>query len=576
MNNKLQGIGASSGIAIAKAFVIKELNFDLSNQTFTDEKSELEKYQLWCQKAKTDIDQIITIAQSKLKEDKLAIFEAHKQLIDDIEIQTEIKSLIQAKQPAAVAIQQVYQNYYQIFSNMEDQYFKERASDVQDIQKRLLAIALNLQLPNLLTINHECIIVAHDLTPSETAQLDAKFVKGFLNNIGGRTSHAAIMARTLEIPAVVALKNITEQVENNVVLAMDGTSGVVEIIKDETTKNHWLTKKNQYQKYLENLAKYQNQDAVTKDGVKVLVEGNIGHDQDVDRVLVNGASSIGLFRSEFLYMDSSNWPSEEEQYQSYKKVLEKIPDHLVLIRTLDIGGDKNLKYFEFPKEMNPFLGYRALRLSLDLRETFKTQLRALLRASVHGKLGIMFPMVATLDEFLLAKQITLDLKTEMIQANIPVGDVQIGMMIEIPTTAVFAHVFSKHADFFSIGSNDLIQYSFAVDRMSDKVNYLYQPNSPALLTMIKLAIDGAHANHKMIGMCGEMAGEVLSVPLLLGLNLDAFSMSASSIPKIKYVISKLNHKECQKLVAHALTLETETEVNQLVTQFLIDNDIVWY
>ncbi|MDQ0513703.1 phosphotransferase system enzyme I (PtsI) [Mycoplasmoides fastidiosum] len=578
MVKKFQGIGASNGIAIAPAFVLKELVFNLEHEVFSDVTTELDKYQKLRTRAKQAIDQIIEIASAKLSQEKVDIFEAHKQLIDDEEIRQEIITLIKEEQkPVAVAIDSVYNKYFEIFSAMEDEYFKERSSDIYDVKKRLLAFALNLALPDLLSINSECIILAHDLTPSETAQLDPQFVKGFLTNIGGRTSHAAIMARTLEIPAVVSLKNITDVVTNNVLLGMNGSNGVVEVINDDATKDAWLKQQKNFGEYLSSLEKYKTQEVTTTDGVKVLIEGNIGHPHDVEKVLSNGGQGIGLFRSEFLYMEANNWPTEDEQYQSYKQALEKMGDKVVIIRTLDIGGDKHLNYFDFPQEMNPFLGYRALRLSLDKRDVFETQLRALLRASVYGKLGIMFPMVATVEEFLTAKNLTLKLANDLRQEGFQVADnFEIGMMIEIPTAAVLAETFAKHADFFSIGSNDLIQYSLAVDRMSEDVNYLYQPNFPGLLSMIKIAIDGCHRGKKIIGMCGEMAGEILSVPLLMGMGLDAFSMSASSIPQIKYLVSKISMKDCQELAAKALTLESEVEVNQLVKKFLNENNVVWY
>lgn len=571
MKKNLNGIGASDGVAIAKAFIFKDLVFNFDSVVFSDVTNELKKYQEACIIAKKQIGEIIQIGAKRISAEKIEIFQAHIQLVDDEEIQNEIKWLIQEKNtPLALAVNVVYNKYFEMFVSMEDAYFKERSSDIADLRKRLLAIIMNMQLPELLKINEPCIIVAHDLAPSETAQLDPKYVKGFLTNIGGRTSHAAIMARTMEIPAVVSLKSITEIIKPNAEVAMDGSNGIVEIINDQATKNVWLEKQKKFNLNKQILAKYKNIQAKTTDNHKVLIEGNIGHSNDVDKVLENGGESIGLFRSEFLYMDANNWPTEEEQYESYKQALIKVPNHLVIIRTLDIGGDKNLIYFKFPKELNPFLGYRALRLSLGKKEIFITQLRALLRASVHGKLGIMFPMVATVQEYLDAQAITFkaikDLKKE---GYAVANDIKLGMMIEIPTAAVLAEQFSKHADFFSIGSNDLIQYSMAVDRMSEEVNYLYQPNFPGVLKIIQLAIKGAHANKKMIGMCGEMAGEILSIPLLLGLGLDAFSMSASSIPRAKYLISHLSLNECQNLAKNALTKETEIEVNNLVKEFLV-------
>lgn len=574
MKKRLSGIGASNGVAVGKAFLLQPPQFCFDQIQFQGQQQELANYHQTKKTAIEQLQEIIAITTKQLSVEKAAVFQAHIFMVEDQELNAQIEQQISNHVPLAIAIRDTYQQFINQFQGLNDQYFKERVADLIDVQNRLLAIVFHQPLPDLLRINQPCIIVAHDLTPSETVQLNPKFVKGFVTNIGGSTSHAAIMARTLEIPAVLSVKNITTFVQTNQLIGIDGTTGDVEIIVNDQQQKFWLEKQSSFHLYQQELANYKLVSPITTDQHQVLVEGNIGNHLDVNKVIANGGEGIGLFRSEFLYMNNNNWPDEETQLASYQTVLQQMPKHLVIIRTLDIGGDKNLSYYHFPKEMNPFLGYRALRLCLDQPAIFKTQLRALLRASVYGKLGIMFPMVTTVEEFLKAKALTLTVAKELKKEGYLVSnDYLIGMMIEVPTAAVLASTFAKHADFFSIGSNDLIQYSMAVDRMSNQVNYLYQPNFPGLLKMIKLAIEGAQSYNKPIGMCGEMASDLKSIPILLGLKLNAFSMSAGAIPAAKRLISKLNYQECVQLANQALLLETTKEVNQLVTTFLTKRNI---
>lgn len=574
MKKRLSGIGASNGVAVGKAFLLQTPQFCFDQIQFQGQQQELANYHQTKKTAIEQLQEIIAITTKQLSVEKAAVFQAHIFMVEDQELNDQIEQQISNHVPLAIAIRDTYQQFINQFQGLNDQYFKERVADLIDVQNRLLAIVFHQPLPDLLRINKPCIIVAHDLTPSETVQLNPKFVKGFVTNIGGSTSHAAIMARTLEIPAVLSVENITTFVQTNQVIGIDGTTGDVEIIVNDQQQKFWLEKQSSFHLYQQELANYKLVSPITTDQHQVLVEGNIGNHLDVNKVIANGGEGIGLFRSEFLYMNNNNWPDEETQLASYQTVLQQMPKHLVIIRTLDIGGDKNLSYYHFPKEMNPFLGYRALRLCLDQPAIFKTQLRALLRASIYGKLGIMFPMVTTVEEFLKAKALTLAVAKELKKEGYLVSnDYLIGMMIEVPTAAVLASTFAKHADFFSIGSNDLIQYSMAVDRMSNQVNYLYQPNFPGLLKMIKLAIEGAQSYNKPIGMCGEMASDLKSIPILLGLKLNAFSMSAGAIPAAKRLISKLNYQECVQLANQALLLETTKEVNQLVTTFLTKRNI---
>ena len=445
---------------------------------------------------------------------------------------------------------------------------RERASDIRDVSKRILASLLDVELPNPGLVSEEVILVAYDLTPSDTAQLNKQYVKGFVTDIGGRTSHSAIMARSMEIPAIVGAKSATHDIENGDLVVLDGLSGEVHINPTEEVLNKYRELQAQYKKQQQEWAKLVNEPSITQDGHRVELVANIGNPDDVEGALKYGAEGVGLFRTEFLYMDRDELPDEEVQFEAYKTVLEKMGDKPVIIRTLDIGGDKNLPYLTLPEEMNPFLGVRAIRLCLERPDLFRTQLRALLRASVYGNLKIMFPMIATLDEFREAKQLFLEEKEKLIQEGIPVSEsIELGIMVEIPSTAVLADHFAKEVDFFSIGTNDLIQYTMAADRMNERVSYLYQPYHPAILRLIKNVIDASHREGKWTGMCGEMAGDETAIPILLGLGLDEFSMSASSILRARSLIRNLSKKEMEELAEKALTLSSYEEVVSLVKEF---------
>ncbi|WP_342258638.1 phosphoenolpyruvate--protein phosphotransferase [Spiroplasma endosymbiont of Dioctria linearis] len=569
MSKKMSGIGASNGISIAKVYILDEQPIIISDVIPKNIESELTLVTSSIAKAKVDLENLQVIAKEKLGEEKAAIFEAHASILEDPAMAEEFTTLIKDKNyNAAKAIKEVTDKYMAMFEAMDDEYFKERAADIKDVTERLIRYVLNLPVADLATISEEVIIVAEDLTPSQTAQLNPKFVKGFACNIGGRTSHAAIMARSLEIPAVLGLKTILCDVKDKDILAINGETGDIEI--NPSDKNQWKKLAESFEKEKEELKKLKDKPTLTKDGFDgFILEGNIGSPKDVESVLENGGEGIGLFRSEFLYMDNDHFPTEEEQFVSYKKVVEDMKGKITIIRTLDIGGDKKLSYFSFPHEMNPFLGYRAIRFTLDRKDIFRDQIRALLRASAFGPVGIMFPMIATIDEFLAAKKFTLECKEELKKEGIKVGkDLQIGMMVEIPAAAVNAENFAKHADFFSVGTNDLIQYAMAADRMSENVTYLYQPYNPSILKLLKMTIDGAHKHGKWAGMCGEMAGEPDALPLLMGLGLDAYSMSATSILKARSIMSKLTLKEVKQLADKALECETSSEVLKLVKEVM--------
>lgn len=570
MSEILKGIAASDGVAISKAYLLVEPDLSFSSENISDVDGEVEKFKAAVNQSKVELTQIRNNAEKQLGADKAAIFDAHLLVLEDPELLNPIEENIRNnKVNAPTALNEVSTNFITIFENMDNEYMKERAADIRDVSKRILAHILGVELPNPSMINESVIIVGEDLTPSDTAQLNKEFVKGFATNIGGRTSHSAIMSRSLEIPAVVGTKDITDRVNHGDSLIIDGLSGDVIINPTDDEVQAYEQKQKNFLAEKEELAKLVNDESVSKDGVHVELAANIGTPNDLEGVKNNGAEGIGLYRTEFLYMGRDNMPSEEEQFEAYSKVLKEMDGKRVVVRTLDIGGDKELSYLNLPKEMNPFLGYRAIRLCLDQTEIFRTQLRALLRASEFGKLNIMFPMIATIKEFRDAKAILLEEKEKLVSEGVNVADdIEIGIMVEIPSTAALADIFAKEVDFFSIGTNDLIQYTMAADRMSERVSYLYQPYNPAILRLVKQVIEASHKEGKWTGMCGEMAGDNTAIPLLLGLGLDEFSMSATSILKARKQIKQLDQKEMQELANKAINCATEGEVVELVNQIL--------
>lgn len=560
----IKGIAASSGIAIAKVFKLEHPVLDIRRKD-ADAEEELRKLELAVEKTKEDIIGIQSKAVGKLSDEELAIFDAHLMVLDDPEFVGQIIETIKNDcVNAEFATKIISDNFINIFESMDNDYFKERAADVKDVTYRLNMHILGKTVTDLASIDTEVVIVAHDLTPSDTAQLDRKYTLGFATEIGGRTSHSAIMARSLEIPAIVGIPSVLSLCNNNDVIILDALKGEVFINPEESTLEEYRQKALEYAEYRESLKTVKNEPSVTLDGHHVEIVGNIGTPNDALSVLENGGEGVGLYRTEFLYMGATSLPSEEDQFEAYKKVVEKMEGKPVVVRTLDIGGDKELTYLPLPEEMNPFLGYRAIRLCLDRPDIFNTQLRALLRASAFGKLCIMFPMIATIDEFRKAKAMVQENEKALLAEGHEIGKYELGIMVEIPATAVLADKFAKEVDFFSIGTNDLIQYSMAADRMSEKVSYLYQPYNPSLLRLIKMTIDGAHKEGKWVGMCGEMAGEQLAVPVLLGLGLDEFSMSASSILAARKMVRSLSYKDMKVLAEKAIDCSTEEEVLELI------------
>lgn len=559
---KLTGIAASDGVAIAKAFLVEEpdLSFEISKSN--DSQQEKERLANAIADSKVEIEKIKAVASKALSEEEAQVFDAHLMVLEDPELQQAYTQKIDDEAlNAESAVRQTADFYIEIFKGMEDNpYMQERAADIKDVTDRLVAHLLGVKIPDLSTIDEEVVVVAYDLTPSDTAQLNRQFVKGFATDIGGRTSHSAIMSRSLEIAAVVGTGNVSKEINDGDTVIVDGLNGDVIVNPDDATIAEYekiaadfLARKAEWEKL-------KDAETLTKDGKKFEIAANIGTPKDLEGVHANGAEAIGLYRTEFLYMDSDEMPTEDEQFESYKVVLEGMNGHPVVVRTMDIGGDKHLPYLQLPEEMNPFLGYRAIRIGLNQPELLRVQLRALLRASVYGSLRIMFPMISNLPEFRAAKAIYEEEKAKLEAEGVEVADdIQVGIMIEIPAAAVIADQFAKEVDFFSIGTNDLIQYTMAADRMNEHVSYLYQPFNPSVLRLIKNVIDASHKEGKWTGMCGEVAGEPMAAPLLVGMGLDEFSMSASSVLKIRSLISKLDSNEMAELANKVVTEATSSD-----------------
>ncbi|SJZ80990.1 phosphoenolpyruvate--protein phosphotransferase [Pilibacter termitis] len=574
MTEMLKGIAASDGVAVAKAYLLVQP--DLSFEKVSVEDTEAEKARLddALAASTSELQAIRNKAAQSLGEEEAQVFDAHLMVLADPEMTGQIKDSIEAnKVNAESALKEVTDMFISIFEGMDDNaYMQERAADIRDVTKRVMSHLLGVKLPNPAMINEEVVVVAHDLTPSDTAQLDRNFVKAFITNIGGRTSHSAIMARSLEIPAIVGTNNVTDLVKEGDIIAANGITGDAIINPTDSQIEEFKAAGDAYTAQKAEWALLKNAETVTADGKHFELAANIGTPKDVAGVVDNGGEAVGLYRTEFLYMESNDFPTEDEQYEAYKAVLEGMNGKPVVVRTMDIGGDKELPYFDLPHEMNPFLGYRALRISIseEGNQMFRTQLRALLRASVHGKLRIMFPMVALLNEFRKAKAVFEEEKANLKAEGVAVSDdIQVGIMIEIPAAAMIADRFAKEVDFFSIGTNDLIQYTMAADRMNEQVSYLYQPYNPSILRLIKNVIDAAHKEGKWAGMCGEMAGDQTAVPLLVGMGLDEFSMSATSILKTRSLMKRLDTNKMKELADKALTeCDTMEEVVALVDEYV--------
>ncbi|WP_407272853.1 phosphoenolpyruvate--protein phosphotransferase [Radiobacillus sp. PE A8.2] len=566
--SSLSGIAASSGIAIAKVYKLAAPDLSFEKTTVEDTDTEIERLNQALAISKQELEKIKENAKRTLGDEHAEIFSAHLLVLSDPEMINPIQDKIKSeKVNAEVALDETATMFINMFKAMDNEYMRERAADIQDVTKRVMSHLLKVTFPDPALIDEEVVIVAEDLTPSDTAQLNKQFVKGFTTNIGGRTSHSAIMARSLEIPAVVGTKTITSDASKDQLIIVDGIEGKVILDPTDEEVAAYKQKQADFELQKKEWAKLKDEPTLSSDQVHVELAANIGTPEDVVGVLENGGEGVGLYRTEFLYMGKSELPTEDEQFDAYKSVLEQMGDKPVVVRTLDIGGDKELNYLDLPKEMNPFLGFRAIRLCLERTDIFRTQLRALLRASVYGNLKIMFPMIATLSEFREAKAILLDEKANLTKEGVKVSDsIEIGIMVEIPSTAVIAKQFAKEVDFFSIGTNDLIQYTMAADRMNERVSYLYQPYHPAILNLVNNVIEAAHAEGKWAGMCGEMAGDSIAIPILLGLGLDEFSMSATSILPARTQIRDLSKKELASYKDQLLAMGTAEEVEAFVKE----------
>ncbi|WP_350306197.1 phosphoenolpyruvate-protein phosphotransferase PtsI [Photorhabdus viridis] len=568
----ISGILVSPGIAFGKALLLKEDPIIINQKKISQEQveQEISHFKQGREKASSQLEIIKNIAAKNLGEEKAEIFEGHIMLLEDEELEQEIISLIKNDFKAAdAAVYSVIETQAQALEELDDEYLKERATDVRDIGKRLLKNILGMSIIDLGSISEEVILIANDLTPSETAQLNLDKVLGFITDLGGRTSHTSIMARSLELPAIVGTTNSTAAIQNGDYLILDAVNNHIHINPSDTKIEQLKKTKNEYLAEKAELAKLKDLPAMTLDGHQVEVCANIGTVRDVTGAERNGAEGIGLYRTEFLFMDRDTLPTEEEQFQAYKAVAEAMGSQAVIIRTMDIGGDKNLPYMNLPKEENPFLGWRAIRICLDRKEILHSQLRAILRASAFGKLRIMFPMIISVEEVLQLKA-ELELLKEQLREEGKKFDeaIEVGVMIETPASAVIARHLAKEVDFFSIGTNDLTQYTLAVDRGNELISHLYNPMLPAVLSLIKQTIDASHAEGKWTGMCGELAGDERATLLLLGMGLDEFSMSAISIPGIKKIIRNTRYEDAKALAEQALSQSTAQGVMELVDTFI--------
>lgn len=544
----LKGIGVSKGIGLGKTFIIKQKKVEVEKKTIKNYKEEIRRLEEARQKARRQLEELQRYTQKNIGEDESLIFEVHQMMLQDEDFIGRMKQFIQDESiNAEYAVKRTQNEYVKIFSQVEDPYIKERVADIQDISKRLINILTDTMEQSLSEIKESVIIVAQDLSPSEAAQLNREKVLGFITEDGAETSHTAILARTMDIPAVVGAQNILNHIKNGDTIIFDGTEGNIVIHPDDKTKAQWIEKQKKHRMRVESLDQLKGTKSITKDGVEIKINANIGTPKDVEIALKNDAQGVGLFRSEFLYMNKSKMPSEEEQFQAYKAVLEKMQNKPVIIRTLDIGGDKEIPYLQISKELNPFLGYRAIRISLNQVDLFKTQLRALLRASIYGNLGIMFPMISTLQEVHQAKRMIEEVKKDLINQKIPFrSNIEIGVMIETPAAALISDQLAKEVDFFSIGTNDLTQYTIAVDRMNRQVAYLYNTRHPAVLKLIEMTIKNGHKENIGVGICGEAAADPDLVEIFVTMGIDELSVTPGAILEVRQVVQGMSTQKVKK------------------------------
>lgn len=547
----IKGKGVSSGIVIGKVKIKKQVNVEIVIRSVENIDKEIEKFDNALHSSKQQIEKIYDKTLEEIGEKEAEIFQAHLTMLNDqVYIDEIIKIVTEEKMNCEAAVEKVTKKYMDMFNSINDPYLKERAVDLKDVSNRIIKNIIGIQTSDFSNLAEDIILVADDLTPSDTAQLDKKHVIGFVTEQGGVTSHTAIMARTLEIPAIVAVEELLEKIDDNALIVIDGDSGEIIINPDEKTLNIYYDKQNEFLKEKQIYKKYINKKTITLDNKSVELAANIGTIDDLELAIENGAEGIGLFRTELFYIDKTSLPTEEEQFNVYKELAVKMGSRPVIIRTLDIGGDKEIPYLNIPKEMNPFLGYRAIRFCLDRKDVFETQLRALLRAGYYGNIKIMFPMISSMQELKQTKKILENVKLSLEKEKIPYSkNVEIGMMIEVPSAAIMSDKFAKEVDFFSIGTNDLIQYTVAVDRGNTKISNLYTEYNPAVLRLIQLVIENAHKEGIWVGMCGEAASNIKLIPLLLAMGLDEFSMNSSMIPKSRWAINNMAYKETKELLS---------------------------
>lgn len=566
---KLRGMAVSPGISIGKALVYVKEAPEIPRRKIGEGEveGEISRFHQALEEAKAELQEICQKARENIGEEEAAIFEAHIMMLEDPTLIEAVEKRIRSGLNAEAAVKEAVDEISARFEAMESEYFRERAADVRDVGDRVIRKLLGLQT-SLLKLPKETIVVARDLMPSDTAQMDRQSVLGFATELGGKTSHTAILARALKIPAVVGISNLLESVSTGETIIVDGNEGLVVVEPDEATLRRYMEAKREYEEYQKMLMALKELPAETPDGRRVELAANVGNVDEVDGAVEAGAEGIGLLRTEFLYLNRETPPTEEEQYKAYRAIVERMKAP-VIIRTLDVGGDKPLPYIRMPEEANPFLGWRAIRLCLDEPELFKTQLRAILRASAHGKVRVMFPMVADIDEVREAKKLLREAMDELREEGVKFDEsLEVGIMVETPAAAVMADVLAGEVDFFSIGTNDLTQYTMAADRTNNKVARIYNHLHPSVLRLIRMVVDAAHSKGRWVGVCGEMAGDPQAIPILLGLDIDELSMAPQSIPEAKHIIRSIKYKEAKRLAEKALAAATLEEVLKLTSEAL--------
>lgn len=575
LQKTLKGIPASPKIAIGRVFVYeREVKVERRKISKAEVEKEINRFEEAVKKSKEQLVRLEEKTAMEIGEKEAKIFQAHMLMLEDPALLKEIRKNIESGENAEAAVQDAIKSFVSMFEGMKDEFFRERAIDVQDVGERIIRNLTGRSVVTLADLREKVVLVAETLTPSDTANMNKEYVLGFATDRGGMTSHVAIISREYGIPAVVGLGNVTEVVKPGDLAIVDGGRGVVIVNPDEGTVKRYEVEKAAIERRWVELMKIVGLPSVTLDGRKVELAANIGAPAEVKFALSQGAESVGLFRTEFLYRGRSSLPTEEDQFKAYKAVAEKMGGKSVIIRTLDIGGDKPPPYLEMPKELNPFLGWRAIRISLDRPDIFKTQLRAILRASVYGNLKIMYPMISSVEEVRAANELLEESKRELGSRNVPFGDVEVGIMIEVPSVAIVADSLAREINFFSIGTNDLTQYTLAVDRTNERVSHLFDTFHPALLRLIKNVIDASHAAGVWTGLCGEFAGDPLATPILLGLGLDEFSMNATSLPDVKKVVRSIEYSEAREMAEKALKLSTIKQTRSLAKRFLADRKVI--